>query len=220
MNNLAIASPLTSGSSEVVQERGRVLGPSGEPLRVRTGSGSYACRRATSCLVSPEPGDEVLVALDRTGEAWVLAVLDKASGTRTDIDLPGDLCIRLGDGRFTVAAQEGVRVVTGRDIEMVSRGFNLHAVTGNLVVEGLTYLGSFVRSEVDKIKVKATSHDSVLSRFSQRVKNSYRTVEQLDRVKARQIDYAAETTACVRAENTVITAKELVKLDGEQIHLG
>ena len=47
-----------------------------------------------------------------------------------------------------------------------------------------------------------------------------RTVEGLDQVKAEQIDYAAQKTASMRGENTLVTAEELVKVDGAQIHVG
>jgi hypothetical protein len=39
-------------------------------------------------------------------------------------------------------------------------------------------------------------------------------------VRARQIDYVAEKNVSVRGHNTLLTAEQLVKLDGEQVHLG
>jgi hypothetical protein len=68
--------------------------------------------------------------------------------------------------------------------------------------------------------VVADSCDSVFDRLLQRVKRSYRFVEEHDQVRAAQIDYVAQNNASLRGENTLITAKDLVKVDGEQIHLG
>ena len=62
--------------------------------------------------------------------------------------------------------------------------------------------------------------DSVLDRFSQRVKRSYRTVEETDQLKAERIDYTASSTMSLHGENALVTAEQLVKVDGEQIHLG
>jgi hypothetical protein len=52
------------------------------------------------------------------------------------------------------------------------------------------------------------------------VKRSYRFVEEADQVKAQRIDYAAEKSVCLRGENALVVAEELVKVDGGQIHLG
>jgi len=57
-------------------------------------------------------------------------------------------------------------------------------------------------------------------RFSQRVKNAYRRVEGMDQLRAQHIDHAADKTMSLRGENTLMTAKQLVKVDGEQIHMG
>ena len=47
-----------------------------------------------------------------------------------------------------------------------------------------------------------------------------RTVEELDHVRAEQIDYAAKKTMSLHGDNAIVTANELVKVDGEQIHVG
>jgi len=62
--------------------------------------------------------------------------------------------------------------------------------------------------------------DSVVERLSQRVRRSYRKVEELEQVHAQQLDYVATKNVSVRGHNTLLTAEELVKLDGEQVHLG
>ena len=62
--------------------------------------------------------------------------------------------------------------------------------------------------------------DSVLGRLSQTTKRVYRRVEDLEHVRAGQIDCASEGNLRLHGENTLLTAKELVKADGKQIHIG
>ncbi len=45
-------------------------------------------------------------------------------------------------------------------------------------------------------------------------------MEELDQVKAEHIDYAASASMSLHAQNALVTAEELVKVDGEQIHVG
>jgi transglutaminase/protease-like cytokinesis protein 3 len=60
----------------------------------------------------------------------------------------------------------------------------------------------------------------VLERWSQKVKRAYRKVEQIDELRAQNIDYSADQTMSLHSENALVTAEGLVKVDGEQIHLG
>jgi hypothetical protein len=77
-----------------------------------------------------------------------------------------------------------------------------------------------VRAQIDKLKLFAEHVDSVAERVAARVRRSYRTVEECDQVRAERIDYVAKGTMTLHAENALLTAEELVKLDGEQIHVG
>jgi hypothetical protein len=206
--------------SQAVQEVGVVRRSKDGAFAVATDGGEVTCRRATSCLVNPEADDTVLVATTKAGRAWILAVLEREEGSKTELVADGDLDVRLRRGKFTVAANEGVGIVSGEEVNVVSGRFNLNAVDGSVALQRLTYVGRFVQSEVEKIRSLAGTFDSILDRFSQRVKRSFRTVEELDQVKARQVSYRAEKTMSLQGGNTLMTAEKLVKVDGEQIHLG
>ena len=45
-------------------------------------------------------------------------------------------------------------------------------------------------------------------------------VDGLDQVRSTHIDYRADQTLQLQAENLIANATNLVKVDGEQIHLG
>ncbi|MFT3772231.1 MAG: DUF3540 domain-containing protein [Minicystis sp.] len=201
-----------TGRVVVLREDGAVV--------VRTASGERVAERAVSCLVAPEAGDLVLVACTSGEGVFVLAVLrrDGAAGTRVALD--GDLDLVLASGRLRVAAQEGVELCAARDVSVAAGGLHVTADEGKVVLRGLSFLGDVVRAEVDAVKVLASRFDAVLERVSQRVQRSYRSVAETDHVRAQRIDYAAEKTASVHGENTLVTADLLVKVDGEQIHMG
>jgi hypothetical protein len=207
-------------ASEALQQTGTVVRAAGEGYGVRTASGDHVAKRAASCLVEPALGDYVLVATLATGACYLLAVLERSDGARTQLVVDGDLSLKLPSGRFEVAAQEGVSLISPQDVSVVSGTLRINAVEGNVVVQRLSYLGRQLRSEVEKIKLVATSLDSVLERWSQKVQRAYRTVTEFDQVRAQRIDYRAEKAMNLHAQNAVVTAEELVKIDGDQIHLG
>jgi hypothetical protein len=188
---------------------------------VETETREVRAKRATSCLLEPAPGDLVMVAaVDFQDQAYVLAVLEREAGSPGTIVADGDLDIKLPGGSFGVVASEGVRLVSSKDVSVVSGALHINAVDGSVALERLSFLSKFIRAEVGRAKVFGETVDSVLERVSQRIKRSYRIVEECDHVRAEQIDYAAKKRLSLHGENALVTAQHLAKIEGDQIHLG
>ena len=97
---------------------------------------------------------------------------------------------------------------------------DLSAGDGRVAVERFTCVGDRVEFDVDDARVRGLRLDLSLDRVSSRVNRAFRVVTEIDQLRAGQVDHSAETVMHLRAKNTVLTAEELVKVDGEQIHLG
>jgi hypothetical protein len=207
-------------SKAVWQDVGAVTSREGPTFVVRGQEGTYRASRAVSCLVEPEIGDRVLVSAVGDDEAYVLAVLRRDADEAPTIAVDGDLRVRLASGRFEIAAQEGVVLASGKDVSVVSDEVRVNARTGHVVVEQLAMIGARVRAEIDGLKIAAKTIDQVAERVLQRVKRAYRFVEEAEQVRAETLDYAADKSLSLRGENALVTAQELVKVDGSQIHVG
>lgn len=205
---------------EVYQEIGAVIRTAGSAFVVETEGGEISAKRAASCLLEPAPGDMVLVAIASADQAYVLAVLEREEGAPGRISVDGDLDVELRRGRFRVTAEEGVTLASAKDVSVVGSGVNVRAITSEVALQSLSFLSTVVRAEVEKAKLLAGSLDSVLDRLSQRVKRAYRVVEESDHLRATRVDYVAKETMGLHGANTLVTAEELVKLEGEQIHVG
>lgn len=206
-------------NADAMQESAIVL--HNEPLKVRGASGvEYPAECAASCLVKPQAGDEVLVCLLPDRRAYVLAVLVRNGATKTEISVDGDLKLCAQHGRVEIAAGEGVAVVTPRDIEMVAGKLSIKTVVATFASEMVTMVGKTVHQEVDRVKLVARSLDTTLERLTQRTKQSFRLIQETDHVRAERMDYMAEKSITMHGEHAIVTAQELVKVDGGQIHLG
>ncbi|MEZ4438159.1 MAG: DUF3540 domain-containing protein [Polyangiaceae bacterium] len=206
---------------EIFQERATVVAVDGRRVTVSTPFGVMVAERAASCLVTPRPDDQVLLASSRRGDAWVLAVLVRGDeDAEVALEVEGDLAIRARGGQLDLGGRRGVSLTTAGDLDATSAGLRLRTVDADVAVERLTFFGRQLLSEVERLRSVATVVDGVFGRLSQRVKQSFRHVEEIDHVKAQQIDYRAAETACLRSKHCVVTADELVKIDGGQIHLG
>jgi hypothetical protein len=215
MSNVAkkLAAP-----EEASQLTGTLLRLEGETMVVRTEVGDVRARRAVSCLVSPELHDFVLVATQGKS-AWVLAVLERES-TKATLVADGDLEVRVPNGKFSVASQDGIDLVSQKSVNLLAEQIGIHANTAKIVANDIVALGSKVLAELTETRIRGSILDKVFERVSEKVQRSFRRVEEIDQLKAKQVDYHAEHTMSLRSENFVANAKELVKVDGEQIHFG
>lgn len=207
-------------ATDVTQEQGLLLRRDGDSFVVRTSSGDYRARRAVSCLVEPNDGDLVLVASTPRGVSYVLAVLERTTEAPTRLVADGDLEVASPKGKLRLRGAEGVALVSSKALELVAGSLAMKALEASVVVEELAVAGRNVRAELDRVKTFATSVDSVLERFTQRVKRAYRFVEEAEHVRAERLDYSASRTLNLHGENTVVTAAEVVKVDGAQILVG
>ncbi|MDI3290148.1 DUF3540 domain-containing protein [Polyangium sp. 15x6] len=204
-------------------DEGTVVDVKDGVVTIRVGDFDCAARRAKSCLVAPAPGDAVLCSFGPGGRCFVLAVLEGAESEakpKTLIEVEGDLDLVTGSGKLGLRAAKGVSVASGDEISLVGRALSVSALEGKLFVQKLAYLGDRLKAEIEAIKTVGTTRESIFERVSERVKRSFRTVEDIDQLKANKVDYAAETTLAMRAEHAVVHAEELIKVDGKQIQLG
>lgn len=204
-------------AGHVFQAMGTVVRVEGATFVVRTDRGDLRCQRAVSCLVEPMVHDYVLAG-GQPRATYVLAVLERES-PNAQLTCEGDLSVKCGS-KFTVVASEGVDLVTPKHVNLTADEVGIHASRAKLFASEILAIGSEIVGELANVKLKGTFFDKVYERVTERVQRSFRRVDEIDQLKAKQMDYLAEETLCLRSENMVAVAKELVKVDGEQIHFG
>ena len=216
MNNLA-----SKQLQQVIhQEIAWVAEVGDRQCRVRTEHEMYEARRAVSCLLTPKVGDQVLVAVNGSDEAFILAILERENNTDHQMDFSGDVQLRVRQGRFKITSQEGLDLASARDIRTMSEDININAVKGRISIHDGFFQGGFLRAQIGSIKWLADTVETMAERLTQRVKRIYRTVEEFEQVKAGRMDCLVKKLLSFRSQYTVMTSKEDVKIDGERIHIG
>ena len=215
MTNLAIQPKLVT----VFQQYGVVVAV-GDKVAVQTDSARYQALRAPSCLLQPEVGDKVLLVTDTEGDDYVLAVLVRAGLRGAQLTLPADTDMQTQGGTLKISGRDGLALQSAHQVSVQAAQLRVDALQGDVTIHHLSIVGEAWRSCIDTVKTVGRSFDSVLERCHARVSRSYRQVQELDQVKAGQIDYQADTSLQLHGKYALVTADELVKMDAEQIHLG
>jgi hypothetical protein len=163
-------------------------------------NGEFA-KVALSCVVRPEPGDSV--AALRAGGLWVTCVLTR------DSDAP--LCL-LAPGDLEIAAAGALSLKAG--------ALNVQAGKARFLLDEVMHFGRMVTVQLAGAKIFGGVLETVAERVLLRARHSYRVVDELDHVRCGTSDHKAEGVMHMQAENTFITADNMVRMNAGQIHMG
>ncbi|WP_437274651.1 DUF3540 domain-containing protein [Sorangium sp. So ce375] len=206
-------SPRRAPSLETGVVRGTASG-----LVIELGGGPVAARRAKSCLVAPDAGDRVLCAVEGD-QVFVLAVLEGEAGATTRVVAEGDLKVQ-ATGRLGLGAGDQIEIAAVKEVGLFAGKLHVRAQTAAAAIEELGLVGRSLEAHLQKAVVVAERMEARADRLVQRAKQAFRFVEALDQVRAGIFDLRAEGLAAVRGENTIVAARTLTKVDGEQVKIG
>ena len=175
-------------------------------------------RRAASCLLQPEPGDRVLVSL--VPEPWILAVLERDESRAAEVAFEGDAVVRSRSGRLELKAAAGIHLTASTAIDMLARSLRYQGAKAEVVVDCLEATGRAATASFDEVGLVARICDRVAERVTERAARVFRFVSDFDQLRARRFDYRAEKSAEIKAEQLAVVARQVAKIDGEQVHIG
>lgn len=178
-------------------------------------------KRAVSCLVQPEKGDRVLLSIFMPGgEAFMIAVLERPESSAVVLQVEGELKLSAPKGRIGFSAAQGMDFTTPGDLAMTTERMDISAKKANIFFGGLSYLGHQALAQLEKSRFVSGLLESIVDHVYQKTRTSHRIVDDMEQLRAGQIDYQANKNMNLRGKNALLTAEDLVKLDGSQIHLG
>ncbi|MBI4955050.1 MAG: DUF3540 domain-containing protein [Myxococcales bacterium] len=217
-----IPAPQSGPAIAVTTSFGELTAIESGRYRVRLASGeSVESRRAVGCLVEPAVGDRVLVAGAAASEEWyVLSVLDREERASVTLSAEHDLGLASRHGAVRVFAATEIDLAAGSAARVTAPDLHLEARRAHIGVRTLEYAGEAVRAQVERLHTVATFIDTQAERWSQRVDRCVRFVKEMDLLRAKQVDHAVEDTLHLRARHALLSANQVVKIDGDQIQLG
>ena len=163
------------------------------PLQIKNG---VSASLATSCLVEPELGDSVVCTTSSSGEVFILSVLKRLN--------PETPLLISTKNPISINAPSLHLIASKIDVVAEEMTSNI-GVMRRLITHAEDIVGSFVAS-FDRIFVRANS--------------SIRRVEELDELIAGHVKIDSPALVEISGEVTTISGEELIKMQGQQIHMG
>lgn len=216
ISRLSVAEPV---QPDPVQILAQVMGPTDGGWMVESSDCRFACRISASCLLQPIEGDQVLVVC-AGDQAWILAVLERESGHDADLQVQGNLNLKASGGRLGLFGETDVLVHAGSGLRLKARTFSLAASVADMVCTQTRWIAGKMKLQFGTLGLFGTSLDSVTERYTQSSKTALRKIGQMDKLDAGMVDYRAESLMNLRGRNVVAQARELAKINADQVHLG
>ena len=207
-------------AEQVFQEYGIVKSENCGSFTIETGSGIWEARAAVSCLLNPQVGDKVLITAHPAHKAFILAVLERENDARSELLFPNGVTIKSGEGNVNFVAREDINLLSENRIQMISRETGIHSAKAEIAVDEMSFWGKFLDAQVTSIRLLAKGFESVIERLRQRLTRSFRTIEEVEHIKADRYDCQAKSLLSLKGKYSTIVAHEDVKIDAERIHIG
>jgi len=218
MDNLAEKRQYASA----VLEYGVVASAKEKTFLVLADGGCHEAAAAFGCVVKPEKGDVVLLSMNGQEGAYILSVLERPDGVaqETTLQFDGQVRLNVRGGGLRMTADEALSFASREKLTLASPELEVDANKGTVRIEGLSFFGKFLFSQIEKMKVVADAMDSVFRRVVQRMTSSYRYVEEHEEIQSASTRMLVDGTLTMQTKNTMHIAEGHIKMDAEQIHLG
>lgn len=185
---------------------------------LKTFQGIIKARIAFSCMVQPQTDDTVLYTETDQG-CFVTQILIRPHEQSASIHYPGALSFT-SDSEISINSTKGIKLETPAETELISNRLNIASLSTQFRSLSAMIHVKEAEGRFGRIKWLADWAEQKADKIRQRFKRSDRVVSDTDQQQAGSLIQRVEKTASLRAEHTIIKAKEDVQVDGKRIHMG
>jgi hypothetical protein len=186
---------------------------------VMSEQGVFRASKAYSCLVQPLPGDKVLIS-SSGNEHYVLAIIERLDTNNMTLAFPGDVKLEAKVGAINLISSEQISLTSASKTQLTSTEIGVTTAKMNIQATECSVIGDKALSRWREVNSFSQAMNLVTERLTQRIKNSFKTVEGLDQQTSLNFLQTIGKTLSIRSRDAVITARKDVKIDGERIHMG
>ena len=207
-------------SFETALESGTILRKEPDSYAVWLRDEEVSAHRAAGCLLDPEPGDRVLL-VGLAGEPLrILSVLARASGETARLTFPSGLDLAVSGKPLAIRSPEGVVLETDASLRVACGDCGIRAGSVSLTARTMSWAGEACSFVAGTFRVAARLLETLSGHLETKAKSAFRQIETVDHTRTGQTTLETDSLYSLRTGDALIEARNLAKIDAEQVHLG
>lgn len=185
-----------------------------------TPAGRIAAEVALSCLVRPEPGDEVSALVDGEGRAIVQAVLRRPGGGPLTVTTAEGLTFRVAGTSLHLDPRHGAILASDRMVALSGETVDLRANRAFAEIGTAIWRAASAYALVGRMMIAADSLVTQAGQLLTRAKVSVRSAETMDKTDAPLVEIRGHRGVSVYGETASFNAGEDVRINGKRVNIG
>ena len=177
-----------------------------------------AARRAASCLLEPEVGDQVWIVVEGA-RCYVVSVLERRAEGPATLRVDADAALRV-DGRLEIHAADDLQLRSDRQVGVAGDEIEVQARAGRVFVRECKAVLQSLLTHATSSTLVAKVAETLAERISTSSKTSVHNVSEIDQLRAGVIDHRAAEVAQLAGDKVLVNGGEIAKVEAGQIHLG
>ena len=184
---------------------------------LQSDQGIHHAQVAASCLLTPAIGDLVLICKN-SDSTFVLSILQQAT-ENAKIAISGDLDISV-KGQVSISARSDLNLMTESTLQQSAKKLEQTSQHHSITAEQFNLSTLKAAMSTKEAQVHAQQCHCFIDRVYQKADQVMRWVETIETAHIGNLVQSIKHTWNARSRQTIITAKEDVKVDAQRIHMG
>ncbi|MFC3226795.1 DUF3540 domain-containing protein [Marinibaculum pumilum] len=191
------------------------------PVVLDTPDGPREADVAVSCLVRPEPGDEVSALVDGAGRPIVQAILRRPGGGPLTVTTAEGLTLTVGATSLHLDAEAGAVLASDRMIALAGESVDVRAARAFASLGTAVWRAQTAYALVGRLMTAADSLVTQAGQLLTRAKVSIRSAETLDKTDAPLVEIRGHKGVSIYGETSAsLNAGEDVRVNAKRINIG
>src|SRR3546814_10183126 len=102
----------------------------------------WHARQAASCLLAPQPGDQVLISGPDAARVYLIAVIEQAAQRSATLETVGDMVLRSRSGSVALEGAQAVRLAGQQAVSIDTASLKVQAKDAHCVPGQMKFLGA------------------------------------------------------------------------------
>lgn len=203
MSTITVASQTPVAASSARHLTGQVVEVDEDTCLVSADATLFEARPSLSCLVALQVADRVALWVEADGKSHVLAVLERSAA-----------------GPLKIQTERDLQICSAGQLSLRSSVLSTVAASTQMLVGKLKLVAEDITAESRALKLVSHVAQVIANSLHLAAQRSFRNVEHSDHQRCGYLDIEAEQLVQIKASNAMITARQLTRIDGAQIHVG